>query len=84
MRYWLYVEPAGASSEPVFVIMSDKAVLAQYWDYWCMRMRTVGREEEINEEDCILDWAVLHWATEATNEALTNIIVAPNEQNSSS
>lgn len=77
MRYWLYVEPAGKTSEPIFVIMSDKAILAEYWDYWCERMRSVGKADLINKEDCILDWATIHWASEATHETLAKIISAP-------
>ena len=82
MRYWLTVEPASAEcSEPVYTIMSDAAVLAQYFDYWSGRMARVGKADQINEEDCILDWATVHWAVPATPEALVKIISAPNRQN---
>lgn len=74
MRYWIYVEPVKDSSEPVYVIMEDKAVLAEYWDYWCDRMRSVGKESLINKEDCILDWATLHWAQVATLDVLKEIV----------
>lgn len=84
MRYWLYVEPAGTSSEPIHTIMSDAAVLAEYWDYWCGRMTSAGKAVHINTEDCILDWAVVHWAVEATPEALLQIMSAPNADNSAS
>lgn len=82
MRYWLYVEPAGKTSEPIFTIMGDSAVLAEYWDYWCAQMTRVGKSDLINQEDCILDWATVHWAVEATPEALLQIISAPNDDNS--
>lgn len=82
MRYWLYVEPAGKTSEPIFTVMSDAAILGEYWDYWCERMKSVGREHLINKEDCILDWVMLHWAVEATPEALLQIITAPKAENS--
>ena len=82
MRYWIVAEPASAeSSEPVYTIMSDAAILAQYFDYWGERMASVGKADQINEEDCILDWATIHWATPATSEALVKIISAPNPQN---
>lgn len=81
MRYWLYVEPAGKTSEPIFTVMSDKAILGEYWNYWCEQMTRVGKASEVNEEDCILDWVMLHWAVEATPEALMQIISAPNDDN---
>lgn len=74
MRFWVYVEPVKNSSEPVYVIMEDKAILAEYWDYWCSRMRSVGKEHLINKENCILDWATIHWAQEATVDVLKEII----------
>lgn len=74
MRYWLYAEPAGHSSEPIWTILSDEAVLAYYWNYWCERMTKAGKAEAINTEDCLLDWASIHWAVEATPEALLGII----------
>lgn len=74
-RYWIFAEPASLScSEPVWVILSDTAVLAQYWDYWCMKMQSVGKQDLINKESCILDWATVHWAQEATEQALLRII----------
>jgi hypothetical protein len=78
MRYWMYVEPVSAtSSEPVYQVLSDKAVLDFYWEYWCSRMRAVGREAQISENNCILDWSAIHWAEPATPESLLRIISAP-------
>lgn len=75
MKYWLYAEPAADfSAEPVYTILSDKAILAQYWDYWYDRMRLAGHGAEISEQRCIEDWVTVHWAVEATPEALLRII----------
>lgn len=75
MRYWITVEPVSAdSAEPVYTILSDKAILAQYYDYWCSRMEAVHKGHLINEEECISDWAIVHWAEEATLDTLKKII----------
>lgn len=70
----MYAEPAGHSSEPIWTILSDAAVLAYYWEYWCDRMTKAGKSDAINTEDCLLDWASSNWAVEVTPEALLGII----------
>lgn len=77
MRYWLYCEPVGESSEAVWHVWSDKAILASYYDHWCGLMRKVGRESQICEFNCITDWVATHWATPATADNLLRIISAP-------
>lgn len=75
MKYWIYVEPASETSMlPVWTILSEKAILAQYWDYWYDRMRLAGNGAEISEQRCIEDWVTIHWAVEATPESLLRII----------
>ena len=63
MRRWEFVEQGDDGVTAVFVIMSDKEILDYYWDYWCKQMHKVGRGHLINEEDCIMDFATIHWAT---------------------
>lgn len=82
MRYWIYAEPAGHSNEPIWTILSDKAVLAYYWDYWCERMTKAGKADLINETDCLMDWVTTNWATEVTPQVLEQFILAPNATNS--
>jgi hypothetical protein len=78
MRYWIYCEPAGEnSSEPVYYIYSDRAILDTYWDYWSSTMRAVGCESQISENNCVTDWAAVHWAWPADEESLLQIIQAP-------
>lgn len=78
MRYWIYVEPASAaSSEPIYTIMSDAAVLAEYWEYWQNKMRAVGKHNlngELNRDKCIQDWVTTRWAQEVTRKNLLRII----------
>jgi hypothetical protein len=81
MRYWIYSEPAGDTSTPVYVIMSDEAVLDSYWEYWVDKVQKVGRIKP-NKETCIQDWATIHWATEVTPQVLKHFCSAPNQDNS--
>lgn len=74
MRYWMYAEPAGHSSEPIWTIVSDKAIIAWYFPYWSERMTQAGKADQINEVDCLQDWISTNWAVEATPEALLRII----------
>jgi hypothetical protein len=81
MRYWIYCEPVSeTSSEAIYQIYSDRAILDTYWDYWSSAMRAVGRESQISENNCITDWAATHWAWPADSESLQKIIQAPNGQ----
>ena len=70
----MYIEPAGYTSEPVYIIMSDNAVLATYWEYWSENMQKAGLDSEISKENCIQDWAVLHWAWVVTPEKLKEVV----------
>jgi hypothetical protein len=81
MRYWIYAEPASeTSSEAVYQIYSDRAILDTYWDYWSSTMRALGRELQISENHCITDWAAIHWAWPADAESLLQIITAPKQE----
>lgn len=77
MRYWIYCEPVGESSEAVWQVWSDAAILADYYEHWCELMHKAGRESQICEFNCITDWIATHWASPATPETLHKIILAP-------
>lgn len=83
MRHWLFAEPAGGSSEPIWMIYSDDAILATYWEIWMQQGMAYNREHGLEEGNginplrCIDDWVVVHWAVPATAENLLNIISAP-------
>lgn len=86
MRYWLYAEPAGKSGEPIWMIYSDDAILAQYWEYWSRKMtdhnafNNIPEGTGVNPRNCLDDWVTTHWAVPATPENLLNIISAPKPQ----
>jgi len=83
MRHWLFAEPAGESSEPVWMIYSDDAILATYWNHWVSKGMEYNQANGLdlgaglNPLRCIDDWVVIHWAVPATPENLLNIISAP-------
>jgi hypothetical protein len=86
MNHWLVVEPVGESSEALWMIYSDDAVLAEYWETWMrqgMAYNTKHGLDEgtgINPLRCIDDWVTVRWAIPATPESLINIISAPKPQ----
>lgn len=77
MRYWMYCEPVGESSEAVWHVWSDQAILADYWTRWCKLMHKAGHDSQISENNYIIDWATTNWAIPATPENLLKIISAP-------
>ena len=62
MKLYSYVDPVGDEFDITTVVMNEKEILEQYWDWWCEKMRSVGLEAEINEQKCIEDWCISHWA----------------------
>lgn len=65
-KRWSYWEPntdeAGNHYGSRFVVLSEHDILAQTYDWWSERCRAVGREDLINERNCIEDWVIVHWA----------------------
>jgi len=86
MNHWLIVEPIGETSEPLWMVYSDDAILAEYWQTWMQQGTSYnikhGLDEGtgINPLRCISDWVTVHWAIPATPESLINIISAPKPQ----
>lgn len=81
MKYYIIVEPAGRnSSAPVWLVYSEQAIIAEYWDSWKKRGMQYNRAhnlpelEGIDPNRCIEDWVVVHWAIEATPERLLRIL----------
>lgn len=83
MRYWMFAEPAGRSSEPIWSIYSDDAILAEYWDTWLDKITNYNVKNNLpegtncNPMRCINDWVTTHWAVAATPENLKQILSAP-------
>ncbi len=63
MKYYSIAFP-GEFDQHVEEIWSEKQILKAYFPYWSERMKEVGKENMINESDCIEDWCVVHWAIE--------------------
>lgn len=86
MKYYMYIEPAGSSSEPVYTIMSEKAILASYWSRWSSKMPVPDMlEKEVHEleQRCIEDYCAINWATECNEKTLAAIFLsAPNSEKS--
>lgn len=76
----MYCEPAGQSSEPVWLVYSETAIIAEYWKSWNKRRLQYNAAHGLPEEHghdpqrCIDDWIVVHWALEATPERLVKIL----------
>jgi hypothetical protein len=88
MNYWIYSEPASANcTEPVYHILSERAVIGRYWKEWYVKHVTKnllardGMYTELTLENFIKDWVTENWAVPATTEALEKILSAPNPQN---
>lgn len=64
MRKWTYVEPAEDGVTPVWITLTDDEIIDFYYEYWAGMMRKAGKVDMINRENCIQDFAVIHWAVE--------------------
>lgn len=62
MKYYSYVEPDQNELDTLTVVMSEAEIINDYWSYWADKMKSVGKEADINLENCIIDWCVIHWA----------------------
>jgi hypothetical protein len=45
-------------------VLTREEIIAYYYPHWKEKMESIGKHEEISEENCIEDWCVVHWATE--------------------
>jgi hypothetical protein len=48
------------------IVQTEDEIMSYFYDYWCSKMREVGKEDEISKELCLQDWMMLHYATEVT------------------
>lgn len=64
MKYYTICYP-GEVGQLVKETFTEQQILASYWDYWSERMRDSSQPvEKVTEENCIIDWIVIHWATQ--------------------
>lgn len=57
-RKWVFADPDGVH------IMTDRDILAHYYPYWSEMMYRALRQDDIDEEACIQDFVMGHWAKE--------------------
>jgi len=74
MRYFTYMEPRNPpkNMEAVYITLSEKEIIDQYYPYWSEQMiKKYGIEEfetKWSVQDCIDDFVVIHWAVESRGE----------------
>lgn len=61
MSYWT-IAYMGEHGQLVCETFNEEQILKSYFGYWSSQMKRVGKEDLINEYDCIEDWKVVHWA----------------------
>ncbi len=60
MRTFRYVDPAGEHT------ITEQEIIDQYFPYFSARLKEMGKEGLISEEECIDNFVAIHWATEIT------------------
>ena len=61
MKYYTFVFP-GKHGQHVQETWSVKQILDVYFPYWTSKMIEAGRGDMVDENLCIDDWIILHWA----------------------
>lgn len=61
MKYWKYVleENDGGIG---YDVISEAEILKQFFPEWSQQMEEMGREDEINEQNCIEEWVTYYSA----------------------
>ena len=64
-RVFMYEEPNEAGHNTV-VVKSDLDIRRDFWPWWRKKMRKKWghKHKLITFNNCVKDWAVVHWATE--------------------
>jgi hypothetical protein len=62
MTKWLYNEQAEDGVGNIVKEITEPEILATYYPWWVQQMKRVKREHLISEENCIEDFATIHWA----------------------
>ena len=63
MKYWTISFP-GEHGQHVVETWSEEQILKSYYAYWIHKMAQANKHDLINEQRCIEDWTVVHWAVE--------------------
>lgn len=71
MRYYSYSEYGGNDNHFV-VTKSEEDIRQEYYPWWYEKMcQKYGKEvvdRDFSFEECLIDWAVVNWAWEVTDE----------------
>lgn len=61
MKYWKYVleEDGGGIG---YAVITEAEILKQFFSEWKQQMEEMGREDEINEQNCIEEWITYYSA----------------------
>lgn len=63
MKYWTIVFP-GEYGQHVQETWSEDQIIESYYTYWCGKMIQNVSNPDLNRDNCIYDWCVVHWAME--------------------
>ena len=62
-KYWTYVIPKSETDmSPEYITKSESEILKEYYPFWSKRMKEIGKEDLIDEQNCLDDWIGIHWA----------------------
>lgn len=65
MKYWTISFP-GECDQHVTETWSEEQILKSSWyKHWFLKMSEANKHEQINNENAIGDWIVVHWAVES-------------------
>ena len=71
MRYYQIAYP-DKDGKDVIEVLSEEDIRKEYWPYWYGRMCDKYEQAYVDQnytfEDCLMDWCIVHWAVEVTND----------------
>ncbi len=63
MKYWKYVMETDDNGENFgYNVISEADILHDFFPEWKKQMQELGREDEINEDNCIQEWVTYYSA----------------------
>jgi hypothetical protein len=61
-RYLIVEPPGNFDDDPLVLVYTRDEILKDYFEYWSAKMRLVGKDELISEQNCIEDWIIVNYA----------------------
>lgn len=68
MKYYRISFP-GEFGQHVDEIWSEEQILKSYYTYWCGKMIQNVPNANLDKQQCIEDWTIVHWANEVPKPA---------------